>query len=142
MTIKIYNKLHFGPNTQNVLLVRFVCYAKRLQKNTFFLRGFTSHTLWRDVVDSAFLQQDQTKETIARMPSSDFCPKNLSFFRISSVTSLLYCYGASTHQQDRDITIQWCIPGDAWTGPFSGSIHSASFSIQKLNLTQKFRFCK
>jgi len=132
---KKYNNSQKRYNTQNILQVCFVCHAKRNPKNTFFLRWNTSHSLRRDVADSAFLQKDQTQQIVARAYSNGSEESGLPFFRTHSCSFVRHHHGAEAAQQNRYSSIQWILSGNDGTGTVSRSIHTASFS--ETTLSQK-----
>src|SRR3989338_1657638 len=110
--------------TENVLNGRFACYAKRYSKYRCSLRGSPPDTLWRDAVDSSFLQKYLLEETFARVYAVAR-QSRIPPFRIDSGFALRDHHGHEADQQDRSPAIQRIFFGDSWLEPFSGSNHIA-----------------
>lgn len=63
LTIIWCNKDQLVSVTETSLKGYFVSYAKRYQKNSFFLRRNAYYSFWWHVVNSAFLQIDYNRKT-------------------------------------------------------------------------------
>lgn len=103
----------------------FVSDAKRCSKNPIQLRRNPLDSLWRNVVDSAFLQQAGFETVVAKIyrfrSEKFFFPSQRVYLGID----VCHYHGAPANQQDRDIAIQWSFPGDVGIESVSRSIYLA-----------------
>lgn len=114
--------------TLNAPMVYFVCNAKRYSKFRIFIRGIPHNPLWRNVVNSSFLQMLNSKEIIARASSMFFPQSRLPYIRIIPLLDVRNHHGTATHQQDGDSSIQWLLSSDAWPATIPRKVYASSIS--------------
>lgn len=122
------NAIRFISNTQTAPQGYFVCYAKRLAKNRFFIRRNPYYALRRHVAHTAFLQMPGVQEEAARECPTFFSQPAFSYFRIYSRIGLRNHHGIASHKQNRHSSIQRCIFTNARSGSISRPVNSSAFS--------------
>ena len=101
-------------------------HVKRFAKLSIFIRGIPYFALWRNVADSAFLQQAPDPKIASTVCQRFQSGRSLPSLGTDARIAVRHYYGFSPYQQDCHPPVQWCISTDGRTAPLSRPIYPAA----------------